>query len=802
MAADPALRYSTARAFAEDLRRFQHRIPVAARRYSLAARLALGVARHRVLALAFMGGLVVLAITLAVSLSKIATERADAVRASAAAEKAERSTQRAKDDLVLQNAELLLRSDPTAAMTALTAYRGDNPIRRDLLLAEALGRGVARRVVAAHTAGVWFVAADARGRIYSLSSDQTLRITDGTQTTTIARDIAGPVIVAYAPARRLLAYPREPSGIVLFDLVTQRATAIDTGTPDVIAFSSDETRLAELSASGRLRVWQVTGEPNQLIDTTVARAGNVMFAGSSHVLVAEHKAIHSIRISDGSRLAPFALRAPATAWASDMTGGRFAIGDSRGVITLVSLDAARAQMMVLASLTVCGKWINALAFVPNSELVAYACSEGLVGVVRADGAKLIEVDSFSTVGGARGVLVDAAGRYLVSFDEANTVFTYDIATRLVTRYLGHGSRITYVAPQTADLPAIVSADMGGVYRLWPAPDRVTWTLLQIGSALTELRFTPDGGRIVATGVGGAAFVADPVSGEVTPLLGHRDSVHGPAFTADGRAIVTWSDDGVERAWRLDGTALAVFAGHQGAVSRVEPIDGNRLASIGGDGRLLLWSIDDTSTRELFKAGASLQFLYWLAAKREFVVGNVRGELWTVALDGHARAIRANGAITTMRPSRDGARFAVGRDDGTVTVYDTSDWTVAAAHRAPSAIQRLALDSGGHVVVFSSADGHIHVLTVDGGRRFDWDDLALRVGDVRFSPDDTMLAMTVAGTGAMWLFEIAEHRWTYVQDHRAQVFLSVFSPDSRWLASCDARGTVMLRDLAATRASRR
>ncbi|HEY6176463.1 MAG TPA: serine/threonine-protein kinase, partial [Kofleriaceae bacterium] len=55
MAADPALRYSTARAFAEDLRRFQRRIPVAARRYSLAARLALGVARHRVLALAFMG---------------------------------------------------------------------------------------------------------------------------------------------------------------------------------------------------------------------------------------------------------------------------------------------------------------------------------------------------------------------------------------------------------------------------------------------------------------------------------------------------------------------------------------------------------------------------------------------------------------------------------------------------------------------------------------------------------------------------------------------------------------------------
>ncbi|HEY6177675.1 MAG TPA: serine/threonine-protein kinase, partial [Kofleriaceae bacterium] len=45
MAADPAQRYATAQAFADDLRRFQRRVPVRARRYSLAARLALGVAR-------------------------------------------------------------------------------------------------------------------------------------------------------------------------------------------------------------------------------------------------------------------------------------------------------------------------------------------------------------------------------------------------------------------------------------------------------------------------------------------------------------------------------------------------------------------------------------------------------------------------------------------------------------------------------------------------------------------------------------------------------------------------------------
>ena len=803
MAADPALRYSSARAFADDLRRFQRRVPVAARRYSLAARLALGVARHRVLALAFMGGLVVLAITLAVLLSKIATERAEAVRAGAVAEDARRSTQGAKDELLLQNAELLLRSDPTAAVTALTGYRGDNSIRRDLLVAEAMGRGVARRVVAAHNSGVWFVGADARSAIYSLSEDQTLRMTDGAQTTTVARDIASAVVVAYAPARRLLAYARAPSGIALFELATHRTVAIDTETPDVIAFSPDETRLVELSAVGRLRVWDVAAAPIQLTDTIVAGAGNVMFAGESRILVAEDDAIRAIGINDTTHFAPLALRTPPTAWATDATGVRFALGDGRGTITLVSLESApQARLIALTTLPVCGKRITALAFVPNSELVAYSCRDGVVGVARADGAQLVTVDSFSTAGSASTLRVDAAGRYLVACDEANTVFAYDIATRMVSRYVGHGARVTFIAAQTADLPAIVSADSSGTYRLWQPPDRAARIVLQTDYGLSDMQFTPDGERLVVTGVAGTARVVDLATGAATALPGHSDLVHGPVFTSDGRAMVTWSDDGTARVWRPDGTALAVFTGHRGAISRVEPVDGDRFASAGEDGRLLLWSMDDTNARELFKAPAQLSILHALAPIGPLVVSDARGALWAVTLDGHARAIRgADGAITALRPSRDGARLAVGSHDGTVTVYETTGWTMVATHRAPAAIWRLQFDRLAHAVVFTSIDGHVHVLPLDSARRFGWDDLPLRARFFQLSPDDTMLAGMVAATGGMWLFEIAGQRWTYFHDHQIQVSVGIFSPDSRWFASCDGRGTVTLRDLTATRASR-
>ena len=303
MAGDASRRYASARELGDDLRRFHRRVPVTARRYSLAARFALGVARHRTFASVFVAALVVLSITLAIALSEIADQRAEAVSARTAAEQAQRSTQRAKDDLVLQNAELLLRSDPTAAITALAGYRGDNRDKREQLAAEAIGRGVAHRVIAAHSDGVWFVGANARGAIYSISEDQTLRVTEGTRSATLASDVAARVVVAYAPARRRVAYARAPSGIAVFDLATREAIAIPTGAPAAMAFSPDETQLAELSSAGRLRVWRLAAAaaPTEVLEAAVPGAIEVVFAGSSRVLVRDDHAIHAIALGDGGR---------------------------------------------------------------------------------------------------------------------------------------------------------------------------------------------------------------------------------------------------------------------------------------------------------------------------------------------------------------------------------------------------------------------------------------------------------------------------------------------------------------------
>src|SRR5262249_31622530 len=125
---------------------------ISARSYSLLAMLAHWTRRHRTFALS-----VTVAITLLItgSLLYIRNVASERDRADSALEHAEA----ARNDLVLEHSTLLLHSDPTAALTALNAYHGNNEARRSELVAEAKGRGVAQAVLHAHNDTIWCLAA-------------------------------------------------------------------------------------------------------------------------------------------------------------------------------------------------------------------------------------------------------------------------------------------------------------------------------------------------------------------------------------------------------------------------------------------------------------------------------------------------------------------------------------------------------------------------------------------------------------------------------------------------------------------
>src|SRR4029078_13227760 len=116
--------------------------------------------------------------------------------------------------------------DPTAAAATLEKYRGSDTTRLRRLRAEARGRGVAIATFQPHTNAIWFLTADARGAILSIGNDGTIRLTNGSGSTTLASNVSGVTRFGYAPAARLLAYKTASAGVAILALSTRKITTL------------------------------------------------------------------------------------------------------------------------------------------------------------------------------------------------------------------------------------------------------------------------------------------------------------------------------------------------------------------------------------------------------------------------------------------------------------------------------------------------------------------------------------------------------------------------------------------------
>ena len=158
---DPTRRYPDAGVLAADLKAFKSGSRISSRNYSLPAMLAHWTRRHRALAASFAGAVAIATILTVLYVRRIAIERD---RADAAFTQ----TKTAMNSVTLEHAALLLRTDPTAALSALESYHGADPTRSLQIAAEARGRGVARPILNAHSDTIHLLAGLADGSIVSI----------------------------------------------------------------------------------------------------------------------------------------------------------------------------------------------------------------------------------------------------------------------------------------------------------------------------------------------------------------------------------------------------------------------------------------------------------------------------------------------------------------------------------------------------------------------------------------------------------------------------------------------------------
>ncbi|TMQ03050.1 MAG: hypothetical protein E6J91_48610 [Deltaproteobacteria bacterium] len=789
---DPACRYPDAGALATDLKAFKSGARITARNYTLLALLAHWIRRHRALAVSISTAVVLLAAGGVLFVRNIAIERDRADTALAHVEAA-------NNNLTLEHAELLLHTDPTAALAALAEYHGADEVRRRRLVAEARGRGVARAIYAPHSDTVWFLEGDRSGAIVSLGEDRRIQLTQGTISTTLATDVLTSVRVAYAPSQRLLAYATSPKGIAVMDLRTRTARRVGDVTPEFMDFAPDGSRLAAVDGHGEIVVWSLRPQIRPVFRETHPGAISLRFMTAERLIVQTKTELHALAL-DTPGSAAGTSQLPDIA-AFDVRPDAVIAGTRDGNVAMLSPALAARHHT-----SVCHKQLRSLRFIPQSDRVAFACQDGTTGVARYDAAAdtLTVTDSFATHGAAT-VVPDFTGRYVVVTDESNTAHIYDTETRLLSHYDGNAGQPVYVAVPTSEFDRVLIGDVNGTVREWDRPTGSARVVLQAPDAVFRIAFLPDSKTLFGDGNDAVVRRIDIDRAVVTELRGHSSYVYGVRVAPDGSSVASTGYDGTIRAWRSsDGALLRRFAEHGSQVEDVDYIEhGRRIVSVGDDGRLLAWSPEGSDVAVLFQHTAPLTSLEALPRNDHLVIGDAAGTVWDVSPRGAARKIRDpnGGALTVLRASPDGNYVVVATEPGLITVYDTTSWQVIESVKGVGGVRQIAFDPKDRDLLVAWEAGHtqfgqVQIIALGMQRPLPWHQVAAAVRDVAYAPDGETIGLVTAD-GGTWLYAVHGDTWAYSHDHDTDVFTGRFSPDGKLFATSDRRGVVVVRDVAAT-----
>jgi WD40 repeat protein/tRNA A-37 threonylcarbamoyl transferase component Bud32 len=393
------------------------------------------------------------------------------------------------------------------------------------------------------------------------------------------------------------------------------------------------------------------------------------------------------------------------------------------------------------------------------------------------------------------------GRRLASggWGKDQTVRLWDVRTgRHLLTLEGHTGWVTGVC-FSPDGARLASAGADRTVRLWDAHSgRALLTLEGHTTTVTGVCFSPDGSRLASAGVDGTVRVWDARTGqEALPLIGHTQEVAGVSFSADSARIASTGWDRTVRLWDArTGGNLLTLAGHTDYVLSVcfRP-DGTRLASAGIDRTVRLWD-GRTGRAERTLGGHTgwVQCIHFspdgtrlasAGVDRTVRTWDVRSGRQLLTLRGHTSA------VASVCFSPDGSRLATGSADRTVRLWDARSGRPLLTLRGHTLdVTGVCFSPDGARLASAGWDRTVRLWDTRRGREL----LTLKghtdgVSCVCFSPDGARLASGgVDQTVRLWDPRSGRVFLT-LKGHTARVSGVRFSPDGSRLASASWDRTV-------------
>ena len=207
--------------------------------------------------------------------------------------------------------------------------------------------------------------------------------------------------------------------------------------------------------------------------------------------------------------------------------------------------------------------------------------------------------------------------------------------------------------------------------------RVRLTLTGHDGGVRSAVYSADGRRIVTASDDKTAKVWDANTGtELMTLTGHDSAPRSAVYSADGQRVVTASDDKTAKVWDADtGKELMTLEGHDGEIySAAYSADGQRVVTASDDKTAKVW--DANTGKELMTLKGHEDMVTSVAYSPD------GQQMVTKSNDGIAKVWDADtgkelmtrkghdGVVNSVAYSPNGKRIATAGNDGIVQIYTT------------------------------------------------------------------------------------------------------------------------------------